>query len=278
MRVLEPLSETLEPTEVCTLAFKLAKSDNVAAMLQKHRDKAPGESGSAWFNVCRYVGRLQSWVRAIKVLICFVTHNPSAVRDFQADYIDVPMNIKPPPADHKTNLDGVLMRLLPKERARAVQALKLLRNAPAASTLDIDSEYVKNYRSKIVKPRKHAELMLLEHFWDRRKRLRFFYDDMYVGTSKPSCYCCDLFFRSHCSKIATRPTHENVWAAWALPLEMMEDETRLSWDGKITLKSMTEQIGRDVLDLIESDLPRRKRVQDSSTGIWTAPTLAVPAT
>lgn len=268
--------ELREPSELCTSAFKCRQSETFDEIRRRHRDKAPNESGSAWHNICHCIGRLQSWVRAIKFLICFIKEHPRVVKNHETGFVrfsEHPEALGCPDADHKTNLQGVLARMLPNEEERAEKALKLLQDHPKAISQEIDSVYTEMYGEKPFTPRCHAELMILEYFWT--KKLPFFDHVPYVGGSKPSCYCCDLYFRSHPSKITTRATHGNVWPKWCLPSGLkQEDGNRLEWDYKIMLKRMTEEIRSDVLTLIESDLPRRKRLPDSTTGVWTTPTLA----
>ena len=270
--------ELKEPFELCIFAFDYAKSDLYKEMLLKHRDKSPEESGSAWSNICHWIGRFQSWVRAIKVLICYVKEHPQDIKNFQTGFVKHPEDLESlvrPDADQKTHLRGVLERMLPKDKDRAEKAFKILQDHPKPIREKIDLVFKDLYGDgdKSFTPRCHAELMILEYFWV--KKLPFFHDIRYVGSSKPSCYCCDLYFRSHPSDITTRATHGNVWPKWCLPPGLKQrNSERLQWDYKNMLKRMTEEIESDVLTSIESDLPRRKRVQDSTTGIWTAPTFA----
>jgi OTT_1508-like deaminase len=111
--------------------------------------------------------------------------------------------------------------------------------------------------------------MLLEQF--STNELPFFYDDLHVGGTKPSCYCCNLF-RFHGGDIVTRPIYGNVWSKWHLPPGTVEENGRLDWNTKVIVKRMTERVRLDLLHLIETDMPRRARLKDSTSGNWTAPT------
>lgn len=260
----------MDRSELSNFAFDYIKSDMIRKIHAKYRDKAPREAGSAWYNICHYIGRLGAWARAVKVVVYFVRHQPGSIRNFQVHSIATPPPVAPPPADHQTNLEGVIKRMLPKEKGRVKMIITRLRNA-MAPVFDLDEEFSRRYRSKTFRPRSHAEVLLLDYF--STVGLAFFNNDEFVGSSKPSCYCCDLYFRFRRGTIVTRPTHGNVWPKWCLPPGLLEeDQRRLEWDGKIILKRMTEKIRSDMLELIESDLPRRARMQDSTTGIWTAPT------
>lgn len=267
---LESVSEHQEPLELSVFSYQYVRSDNVRQVHAKYRDKAPREAGSAWYNICHYVGRLGAWVRAINVVFCFVRDHPKVLENFRVSFVEAPGVTKPLAADHKTNLHSVLERMLPNDAHRAEQVLKLMRNATAAG-FDLDKAFTRDYDSKTFSTRSHAELLLLQHFL--MEKLAFFDNDKFVGSSKPSCYCCSLYFRLHEGNVVTRPSHGNVWSKWCLPAGLMqEDEGRLTWDGKTIVKRMTKQLRTDVLELVESGLPRRARLKDSTTGLWTAPT------
>ncbi|KAM0714506.1 hypothetical protein Q7P37_009800 [Cladosporium fusiforme] len=64
-----------------------------------------------------------------------------------------------------------------------------------------------------IKP--HAEVVMLEYF--HMKDMQFINDDKYIACSKPSCYCCALYFRIHPIDAQRRPCHGNVWVKWTLP-------------------------------------------------------------
>lgn len=260
----------MDRSELSNFAFDYVKSDIVRNLHAKYRDRAPRGAGSAWYNICHYIGRLGAWERAVKVVVYFVRHQPDAVRNLQVAALITAPPVSPPPADARTNLEGVIKRMLPKDIGRAETMMRRLRDA-TAPVFDLDEEFLSKYTRKTFRPRSHAEVMLHEHF--STNALSFYGDDEFVGSSKPSCYCCDLYFRFHRGPIATRHTHGNVWPKWCLPPGLLQpNQRRLGWEGKIVLKRMTEQIRIDILKLVEADLPRRARVHDSTTGIWTAPT------
>jgi hypothetical protein len=204
----------------------------------------------------------------------FAREQPQLLDNFQVDFVDAPDLEDAPLEDHKTNLHAVFGRILPK-KDDSQQALEKLRKSMLLSGLDVDQEFKEEYRVKSFRPRMHAEMLLLEHFWTNE--LRFFNDDLYVGSSKPSCYCCDLYFRFHSSEITTRPTHGNVWSKWRLPPEAIQTDGRLDWNTKVILKRMTERVRLDLLRQVETELPRRARLNDSTMGVWTAPALGMPA-
>ena len=264
MSDLEHVSKETCSSELSNFAFEYAKSDTVREVHAKH------QAGSAWYHICHYIGRLGAWARAVKVVVHFVREQPQVTNGFQVCSKDSPWPIAPPPRDQRTNLESVFKSMFPRRTDQAEAILGRLRHTTRPG-FDIDQKFVFEYDSKSFRARTHAEVLLLDFFL--KQELEFYNDDCFVGSSKPSCYCCDLYFKFHQSSIVTRPTHGNAWQKWCLPPGMLQDHDKLEWEGKVVLKRMTDKIQSDILQLVESEVPVRARVQDSTTGFWTAPTL-----
>lgn len=273
-KLLSDLKHVLEMTdssELSTFAFNYVKSNTVREVHAKYSGRAPREAGSAWYNICHYIGRLGAWARAVKVVVHFVRDKPQVTDGFQVCLVPSPWSIAAPPEDRRTKLEIVFRALFPEEPARAEAILTWIRQA-TASVFDIDEEFARKYETRTFRTRTHAEVLLLDYF--SKHELEFFNDDDFVGSSKPSCYCCDLYFKLH-GTVMTRSTHGNVWPKWCLPPGMLQEhERKLEWEGKIILKSMTDRLWSDILQLFDSNMPHHARVQDSTIGLWTAPTLA----
>jgi len=133
---------------------------------------------------------------------------------------------------------------------------------------DVSTRFVKEYTDKNFKPRIHAELLLLAHFYHRD--LEFVNKDRYIGCSKPSCYCCDLYIRCHPGNFVVRPSHGNLWMNWRAPVPPLDDDKAAQKHTAKVLNDMVKYVRRDVLFQIESKQPRRSRVPDSTTGISTS--------
>lgn len=121
------------------------------------------------------------------------------------------------------------------------------------------------YESKTFRPLVHAEVQVLEDFYFGKRA--FVEKDRYIGTSKPACYCCYLYFRSHPLKCATSRSHQNIWLNWGPPLlpEGAADERYLHQ--RKVLNSMLETIREDALDQISQRAAATQSHLDSTTGI-----------
>jgi len=250
-------------------AFKYSTTPGFRKVHRKHRDNAPKDAGSAWYDVCHYTGRLGSWVRAVRVLVDFVRKHPEVVKNFQVDFVAAPKVCKASLQKHKPTLRDVLRRMLPEDKVRADS---LSRRLESFQVFNFEAAFRKKRTEKRFTARSHAELMLLDHFW--HNDMSFFGDVKFLGSSKRSCYCCNLFFDLHGRDITTRMSHGNAWSKWCLPPGLARADKRRLVQGQVPiLERMNDKITLDILHLIEKGVPRRVRYKDSTTGMWTAPTL-----
>ena len=96
----------------------------------------------------------------------------------------------------------------------------------SVSNDDLAARLTKNYTDPNFVPKVHAETLMVEHFYFNQ--LHFFGNDRYIGCSKPSCYCCDLYLRNHPGNFEARPSHGNVWVKWCLPFEADEEDDAMA--------------------------------------------------
>jgi hypothetical protein len=162
-----------------------------------------------------------------------------------------------------TDLDSALGRMIPKGE---VQRLRDAREAVKNFTvMDISAEFIAKYTNKTFKPRVHAELLLLEHFYHRN--LSFVQNDRYIGCSKPSCYCCDLYMKCHPGGFVARACHGNLWINWCAPSPPIDNDEQARKHTAKILNEMVKTVRRDAIGQLLSKQPRRPKVFDSTTGM-----------
>jgi hypothetical protein len=205
---------------------------------------------------------------------------PQHILDARVVVISSPSETKvqKPQCQTSGGLNEVIHRMLPEKDAdielELVHALEEINNL---SNVDIQS----GFRSAVagIKPRPHAELIVLEHFHQRQ--LDFVRDEKYIGCSKPSCYCCKLYMQCHPGDFVPRASHGNLWIDWAPPigLECSASHRKRSQEHPTfqVLQKMLERIRRDLIVQIRSQQPRKPKAPDSTTGVSTIilPTLSV---
>jgi hypothetical protein len=259
LRKLEALQKN--HIELCSLAYSFRNSTLVETLNERHLRS--GTTASKWSKLRHYIGRLGSWSRASKVLLCAAELFPNLLHDFHVEYLVSPAPIAAPSADDKTNLDSALGRMIPKAKN---QLLHDVREAVKTFTvMDISADFIAQYTDETFKPRIHAELLLLEHFY--HQNLRVVENDRYIGCSKPSCYCCDLYMKCHPGGFMTRACHGNLWINWRAPIPPIDDDEQAKKHTARMLNEMVKTVRQDAISQLLSKQPRRGRVPDSTTGI-----------
>lgn len=254
--------------ELCEFASSFKSLASLNELCGKHQTTT---GSSEWSTIRHYIGRLRSWSKASKTIVRVAKRYPKLVENFQVQCLTPPSPINPPAADHQTTLVGVINRMFRKnERELLEQTQAVLRSS---RVLDFQATFSEKYSGKNFAPRCHAEVIMLEHF--HVNKLKFFLGNRrYIGCSKPSCYCCDLYMKFHPGKFVRRPCHGNVWANWCAPGQAIDDTGVIQWDVKRILTRMAKQLREDVLFQIMSKLPRRSQVPDSTTALSTFPDLS----
>lgn len=242
--------------ELCSEADRFRDSESLRLLSGKVN--AP-QARREWSLLRHYIGRLGSWHRASRTLVEFARAQPHTFKRFEVGSIHTPKDVLAPRADDETNLQRILQRMFPTEPmeklTRAIEMLQRLHRT------DIYGRVYEEYTNKNFKPRVHAETYLLEHFF--LKGLGFVGGYRYIGCSKPSCYCCDLYFQFHPGNFVRRDSHGNVWMNWQPPLQSVGDGQKHTAP---ILTAMIEKMRRDVMNEMISPSAYCAKLPDSTTG------------
>ena len=246
-----------QPVKLCAAADRFRDSESLKCL---SRRISLTESPSIWSLLRHYIGRLGSWHRSSRTLVDYSHEDPEIFQDIHLKSLVTPKPIRAPAIQRSTNLSNALSKMYTPEEQfhlrQGVQSLQRLRG------FDMGLEFQEEYRDKNFKPRVHAEVWLLEHF--HTNQLTFVENDKYIGCSKPSCYCCNLYFQNHQGGFAQRPSHGNVWTNWQLPTH--EDAERQTLDASIS-SAMVSRFREDLKTRLGSATPKQARVLDSTTGL-----------
>jgi OTT_1508-like deaminase len=242
---------------VRAFAFRDSSSDQLL-----NQKTAGAADWCDWHMIRHYVGRLRSWPRSAESLVRVARRHPRLVSGFSCEIVPTPSPMRLPSPDEKTSLDSMLRRMVDRSETERVEKLQDI--LKCIRQFDIEASFKKQYADKSLNLRIHSEVLILEHFYvDGRN---FMNNDRYIGCSKPSCYCCDLYIRYHPGRFEHRACHGNLWTNWALPVDI-RSEPASSMHAKKILDDMIKQVRRDLLHQIESKQPQRRRWPDSTTGM-----------
>ncbi|GAB7351725.1 hypothetical protein MBLNU459_g2312t1 [Dothideomycetes sp. NU459] len=221
-------------------------------------------------DIRHYIGRLGYHFRAARTLVDAAFAMPCLFVGFVVKTPDVPrVPATPVPFDDSTNLKDIVVRMLPKEEVEKKnhyqECLALM-----DQKFELEKSFIRNYKSKTLLPRVHAELLLLEHFYENE--WRFVADDKFIGCSKPACYCCALYINHHPGQFEMPSSHEKIYLNWRTPEETARTAPQ---HHQRILNLIIADIRKDALSQINKQDIRRHWYTDSTTGI-TAPARMVP--
>ena len=248
------------PFELCSAAFKFRHGTSMQRIVGKQSEHS---ESTIWSGLRHYIGRLGSWEKARNILVRVATRHPNLIVSFRLEYLRSPRAVAGPAADSHTHLDGVLRRMLPaNESLRHKQVLEAIHDN---RVVDLSSDFLKAYNDDTFRSRVHAELLVPEQF--HHNSLEFFNHERYVGCSKPSCYCCNLYMKCHPGTFNTRASHGNLWTNWRPSISPGSSAVAFDKHTRDILNEMVKHIRKAALDQILSKMTRRQKLPDSATGI-----------
>jgi hypothetical protein len=225
-----------------------------------------GNNRSPFAKVRHYVGRLESHVKAVKILISAACRLPML---FQGPEIVVVhyerISILPPELRNKTTLQEIANRMIGNDKPLLLEIQRRLQVLDRA--FDIERYVRIEYDKKNFKPRVHAELILLEHFY--RNHFDFWENDQFIGCSKPACYCCSLYIRSHPGQFIEPSSHQKIYLNWMPPTsnwDAPDSSSEFANHERDMLNKMAELIRLKTIDQIKTQTGRRQKQFDSVTG------------
>jgi hypothetical protein len=215
------------------------------------------------------IGRIAAHVKNVKVLIATAERLPELVVNPQIVLIESPPSIiLPPPGRAKLKLDGIAHRMTPSSQSSLLSGLQT-----SLKILDhrfkVEQTVQDAYLNKKFKARVHAELIVLEYFYERNETLQYLDNDRFIGCSKPACYCCSLYFRMHPANVDRPDSHQKIYLNWLPPTSVsgVEDpNSNLAIHEKAMLNKMVQSIRLRTIEQISNQTGRRQRHFDSTTG------------
>ncbi|CAG9995979.1 unnamed protein product [Clonostachys byssicola] len=238
--------------ELCDSIFTASKENHMLRLL---RSRAKFERSlenirgkrNAFDEVKHYIGRLASHTRTLNQL-CDYVDDPlieEIIRAQRVRQIDPLEQTSESTLDIQATLNGLLVGIKDGAERREVQSRLDDLNRQCEIFKDISNQY------SYFKPRVHAEVQILEHFY--RNNLRFANDDKFVGGSKPSCECCYLYFKYHPARMVLPESSHKVFINWSLPpvAEPQSGEADFTQQRKILSKMVNVLIYNAVSEILD---------------------------
>lgn len=217
---------------------------------------------SIWPFLRHVIGRLGSWVKASKQVVSMSKKRRDIFERTRVEPIEPLQGALHTTTGIEITLEGALTRNFPRFHHSRVS--KIMCSASGQDESSIAQKFTEAYRKRKSRSNAHAELTILEHFY--ANGLEFLDNDRYIGCSKRSCYCCDIYMRMHPSQPALRPCHGRIWKNWRFP--------SFATIPKNPRNKHPEELQHQMLAKIKSDLEifvvvgsmKRAYMRDSTTG------------
>lgn len=217
----------------------------------------------AYSSVRHYIGRLGHHFRVANDLLTCASRLSDVLYGFEVRSVPIPTRSTIPPADGKTTLDSVVSRMLPS-LSSDVEKYQIELAAMDAK-YQLSRRFLDNYRESGSKPRVHAEVQVLEHFY--MGSLGFVDGDSYITCSKPACFCCLLYFRAHPGHFVEPTSHQKIYLNWRPPDLDTQNAVIGEHHQRNILNTMTQAIRKEAFKQINEKTPPRAWHPDSLTGI-----------
>jgi hypothetical protein len=230
-------SESL--SNLCMCCDGIRKSSYMKDIMQKATMSEQHKNDRSPFAQVRYfIGRLALHVETVGTLVAAAQRLPELFLDPDIEMVPCQsISIQPPGSRNKTTLRGIANRMVGNDEPLLLEIQDRLQELD--QSLKIERTVREEYAKKSLKPRVHAELILLEHFYRNRDSLEFAGNYPYIGCSKPACYCCSLYVHLHPGQFVEPASQQKIYLNWMPPTS--------SWDVR-NPSSETVNHERDMLN------------------------------
>ncbi|KAK8007926.1 dim2-associated protein 1- variant 1 [Apiospora arundinis] len=251
---------------LCILAYDQRNSNCMKEITQRGRERhgVYPLHAELYQNLRHSLGRLAHHVRAVKQVVEDASRLEYLFAEgtSRVSCITPVSSVPPPKPDGMTNLQGILKRMLPSQDPRLKEYEDALLMMDQKMGL---RRILYEYSRPGFQPCVHAEVQVLDHF--ETNRLRFLGGNRIVGSSKPACLCCYLYFKAHPAKPVELRSHLKIWSKWGPQvLTGGTKDDRFSEQRKIMV-TMMKSLSYEVLDQIRQKGMAPQWHADSTTGI-----------
>lgn len=133
--------------------------------------------------------------------------------------------------------------------------------------VNLDERIRREYSKESFAPIVHSEILLLD--WLTKlggtAPSRFFNNWAYIGSSKPTCMLCDLYFDQHPSAVGRRLSHGNLCPSWRLPDVLPYQGVAALEHREIMLNGVLQKVRKQTFEIVKKNFPITYKAHDSNT-------------
>lgn len=228
-------------------AFIASRASRSAGMVMAH------SADSVLSRARHYIGRLSSWHRVAKDVVLLGERFCSLLATCEIAVVEPPKSLNHMIRTLDGGLEKTIGRVLPNHRGHPLVTAALARLKSTIADLPTEMETFP-----------HAEVVILEHF--SVQNFAFANQDQYVACSKPSCYCCKLYFDVHPLVAKLGRYHGNLWMKWSIPRPLRYDDSTTDRVALKLTRRMSDLVGEDLVSTLLNGKSTIIQRFDSTTG------------
>ncbi len=257
---------SLDALSLCRMCYESRNSSQIQELTRLCRDGM--ECKSNFRMVRHYIGRLALNLKAAKLIVHAALQIPQMFDGIKTNRIESSLASPPPLQERNPTLLEIIGRMISDEDdieiyRQAIEELDHLYNL--SSSLENLCQYGH------WKPRVHAELLILNHFYT--KNLEFAANDRFIAASKPACYFCYHYILAHPGGFVPPASHNNTYPNWRAP-DIAASSIEAAKAIKLRADILNEMVKKIRLVALRQIMDRRgprERQFDSTTGFSNRP-------
>ncbi|KAK1826641.1 hypothetical protein QBC39DRAFT_363963 [Podospora conica] len=263
----EFVHKTEELLSVLEGCYRSSLEEFVRQQHLHERERQRGET--TWDTMHHATGRLMSYFYAVGIFLKERRIHPEIFSNFSVECVRSSVTGDTP--DIRKKVDGIVSRLTPDksihERFRKLE--------PRLQQWGLNDKIKSCTHPKVFQPIVHAELLVDDFI--RREQRREGSDDepipyfrekefgRYIGSSKPPCKLCAMYFAEHPDGVQVRPTHDNVYYKWRAPDVFESDPEWVLTERTAVLEAMVKGLRGAIVRCIKNESAVRNPFDSNNT-------------
>ncbi|KAI9888242.1 MAG: hypothetical protein M1814_000932, partial [Vezdaea aestivalis] len=176
------LSSTLDPLSLCQQCYKARASEQMRSIERRAKSSSIDENDTSsearYARVRHYLGRVGSYIKAVRVLADVGRSSPQLFVDFKMQFATMHLNFLPPSYRDKSSINGIISRMVADPQI-CKRYQKEIHSQNEKFHLSLQKRIRDEYKNPKFKLRVHAEIILLDLF--HRRQLQFQDGIRYIG-------------------------------------------------------------------------------------------------
>lgn len=248
-----------------TMIEEYCKARDIGIFAERGSQGIMNPGSNCWSELRHYAGRLRSYSQGTKTLIEAAEAFPMLFENFQVTFV-TSSSADDNPFQKQLPASKILSTML-RTRVDSAKYIQLFEGTQSLQ-LNVNQVIQDMMADETFKPIVHAELLVLQSL--EKDGLthpsQFFNSWMYIGSSKPTCRLCHLYFQERHGGFQVRPSHGNLYINWKPP-DVFQNEGEVAIKARESmLNAIVVPIRRDALRTLDNQVPLGRQ-HDSSTGM-----------